>query len=414
MGNCSSAEMQKMEEEAKPEAQPVIKPEEITPETPVVWNPPPWDKELMTQGLKQMESTLELAETGPLAEMPPFPPPKPTQFEKPMLEWDFDVFSVPYEELPALAYHAISTHSSIKNESRIDLPKLWRFINEIYARYHRRPFHNFRHATDVLLGCSTLLRLVEQDHPNPFQDQLSVAALLISALVHDTDHPGVMNGFLVAINHPIAVRLDKPVAVLENHHSAVALALLRREELNFLSNLDPAEQEHVFDLIKENVLNTDVTTTMPKAKEFEQGKAKRRMSASVADFERRASTDDTSMNSKDVICMIIKSADISNPARQLAVYRKWIEGVMMEFFTQGDYERAEQMPFSMNCDRETVVLAKAQIGFIMFLVAPLFKALAAYAPSVKPLVEQIEKNKAFFDEMAAAEAAAAEAKEPSS
>ena len=29
-----------------------------------------------------------------------------------------------------------------------------------------------------------------------------------------------------------------------------------------------------------------------------------------------------------------QSADISNPTRNIEVYRKWIEGVMMEFFVQ--------------------------------------------------------------------------------
>ena len=68
----------------------------------------------------------------------------------------------------------------------------------------------------------------------------------------------------------------------------------------------------------------------------------------------------------------------------------------LEFGVQGDYERENGMAFSMNCDRDTVVVAKAQIGFIQFLVAPLFKALAAYAPSVQPLVDQLETNRQYF------------------
>lgn len=99
---------------------------------------------------------------------------------------------------------------------------------------------------------------------------------------------------------------------------------------------------------------------------------------------------------------LFQAADISNPSRPIGVYSKWIDGVMLEFFVQGDYERSHQMAFSMNCDRETVVIAKAQVGFITFLVAPVFNALATYAPSVRKLSEAVEANKQHFVALAAA------------
>jgi len=69
---------------------------------------------------------------------------------------------------------------------------------------------------------------------------------------------------------------------------------------------------------------------------------------------------------------------------------------MQEFFAQGDAEREKGMTISMNCDRSSVVVAKAQVGFITFLVLPLFKALANYSPSLAPLKEQLERNAAHF------------------
>ena len=75
---------------------------------------------------------------------------------------------------------------------------------------------------------------------------------------------------------------------------------------------------------------------------------------------------------------------------------------MVEFFVQGDSEKEKEMPFSMNCDRDSVVLAKAQLGFIGFLVAPLFKAITTYAPAVQALCDQLEANKSHFAAIAAA------------
>ena len=53
----------------------------------------------------------------------------------------------------------------------------------------------------------------------------------------------------------------------------------------------------------------------------------------------------------------------------------------------------------MLCDRNTVAVGKAQVGFISFLVGPLFQALLSYAPSLQPLVDQMEANKKFYAEV---------------
>ena len=103
------------------------------------------------------------------------------------------------------------------------------------------------------------------------------------------------------------------------------------------------------------------------------------------------------------MCLIIKAADISNPARPLPIYEKWIEGVMQEFFTQGDLEKAKGMQISMNCNRDVDKVPKAQVGFISFLVAPLYQALCSYAPSLQPLVDQLEQNRKHFADLQAAE-----------
>ena len=63
-------------------------------------------------------------------------------------------------------------------------------------------------------------------------------------MVHDTDHPGVMNPFLIATRHPLAVLYNER-SVLENHHCATAIALLGRPELDFLSPLPPDKRARV-------------------------------------------------------------------------------------------------------------------------------------------------------------------------
>ena len=220
--------------------------------------------------------------------------------------------------------------------------------------------------------------------------------------MHDTDHPGVGNPYMVNTKHPLAVRLgEAPKAVLETHHAEMAIALLDRPELDFIAGLGAEARARYCALIRENVLHTDVTTTMGAAKAF----AERRPSVATMQFEeearKSAQQGDAAANkgqirAEQVMCLIIKAADISNPARPLNVYSRWIEGVMTEFFTQGDAEKSRSLAVSMNCDRGTVQLAPSQIGFITFLVQPLYKALLAYSPSLQPVFDILEANRLHF------------------
>ena len=338
-----------------------------------------WSEEKLLAALNVMPQAVSEASTSQLKTPKLLPQPLRQEIASHFGKWSFDIFMVPAAELPDLAYWALMGHPEISAQpGKIDHMKLWRFICEIASRYHdSRPFHSFRHGVDVLLATSCLLRLMRQNTPQGLDDPVFTAALLIAALVHDTNHPGCMNGFLIAIQHPLATSSTE--AVLERHHAEMALTLLERPELDFIASLPPEDRKRFVDHLQKMVLATDVTTTMAAAKE-----AVSLNSESVA------------LSADQRMVLIMKAADISNPARQLKVYKRWIDGVMAEFFAQGDAERARALPISMNCDREVVRVNQAQINFISFLVAPLFKSLAAFAPSIGPLFEELEANKAHF------------------
>ena len=325
-----------------------------------------------------MTAAKEAAQTGQLLAATAPPNSMPRGLPSDMNEWTFNIWTVDSELLPQLAFFALTSHPELSAPiSQIDKNKLWLFVNEVAARYHVRPFHSFRHAVDVLLAASTLLRTVRRDHPEVLADPVEAGALLVAALVHDTNHPGCMNSYLVATSHPLAA--ETPQSVLERHHTEVALALLDREPLDFLSALPADKRSRFITLVRDAVLATDVTTTMPAMKAF---------TATVSEGK--------APETGALMAMLIKAADISNPARSLKVYQRWIDGVVLEFFAQGDAEKARGLPISMNCDRQTVEVPKAQVGFITFLVGPLFEALHLYTPSLSPIVKQLEANRAHF------------------
>ena len=199
---------------------------------------------------KQYEQA-QAKEKGPVKGYPPLPGPlDPTQ-QILAVEWGYDVWEVAYENLPTMAYQVIVMHPEVQSSS-IDKTKLWRYVHEISRRYHNRPFHNLRHAVDVLLATSSLMRMIQRTHRKPFTDPLVVTSLLVSAFVHDVDHPGCMNSYLIATSHPLAV-LYNGRSVLENHHAATATALLLRPELNFISSLSMADRDAFIVRLQKNV-----------------------------------------------------------------------------------------------------------------------------------------------------------------
>ena len=58
-------------------------------------------------------------------------------------------------------------------------------------------------------------------------------AIVFAAAVHDLQHPGVNNDFLIKTMHPLAVR-HADQSVNEHHHLSTAFDLLLQDEFNFL------------------------------------------------------------------------------------------------------------------------------------------------------------------------------------
>mmetsp|Transcript_64077 Transcript_64077/g.111813 ORF Transcript_64077/g.111813 Transcript_64077/m.111813 type:complete len:197 (+) Transcript_64077:2-592(+) len=113
--------------------------------------------------------------------------------------------------------------------------------------------------------------------------------------------------------------------------------------------------------------------------------------------------------------ILVHSADLSNVCKPRPVALKWTERVLQEFFAQGDREREMKHAISPLCDRETVSKPSSQIGFIQFIVKPIFEGLnsvkdlpdaqraldcmAEYSDYWKRVREQEDKEKEEKDKM---------------
>ncbi|NWI57408.1 PDE3B phosphodiesterase, partial [Calyptomena viridis] len=191
---------------------------------------------------------------------------------------------------------------------------------------------------------------------------LELMALYVAAAMHDYDHPGRTNAFLVATNAPQAV-LYNDRSVLENHHAASAWNLfLSRPEYNFLSNLDHVEFKRFRFLVIEAILATDLKKHFDFLAEF---------NAKVNDINSNG-IEWSNENDRLLACQIcIKLADINGPAKVRELHLKWTEGIVNEFYEQGDEEASLGLPISPFMDRSSPQLAKLQESFITHIVGPL-------------------------------------------
>ncbi|XP_032078721.1 cGMP-inhibited 3',5'-cyclic phosphodiesterase B isoform X2 [Thamnophis elegans] len=153
---------------------------------------------------------------------------------------------------------------------------------------------------------------------------LELMALYVAAAMHDFDHPGRTNAFLVATNAPQAV-LYNDRSVLENHHAASAWSLfLSLPEYNFLSNLDHVQFKRFRFLVIEAILATDLKKHFDFLAEFN---AKVNMNGHGIEWSNESD--------RLLICQIcIKLADINGPAKVRDLHLKWTEGIINEFYEQ--------------------------------------------------------------------------------
>ena len=97
--------------------------------------------------------------------------------------------------------------------------------------------------------------LSAQDSICKLAGELDLMAMLVAAMVHDFEHPGLNNNFLVNTNDARAT-LYNDRSVLENHHAASSFAVMSRPECNFLEGLSKSDFKTFREIIIDMVLAT--------------------------------------------------------------------------------------------------------------------------------------------------------------
>ncbi|XP_044133512.1 high affinity cGMP-specific 3',5'-cyclic phosphodiesterase 9A-like [Bufo gargarizans] len=302
----------------------------------------------------------------------------------------FDVWHWEYNEMLScleFMYHDLG----LVLEFNMNPMTLKRWLLCIQENYRTNPFHNFRHCfcvTQMMYGMIHLCKL---------QGRLSLVelgVLMTAAVCHDLDHPGYNNTYQINAHTELAIRYND-ISPLENHHCAVAFQILAQPENNIFSNISPEHFKQMRQSIIRLILATDMARHGDILESFKQ-------IVSNFDFSNEEHV-------KTLQMLLIKCCDISNEVRPTEVAEPWVDCLLEEYFMQSDREKSEGLPVTPFMDRDKVTKPKAQIGFIKFVLIPMFETVMKLFPQIEEvMVCPLQEARDHYEELMQLEEAMAE------
>lgn len=151
--------------------------------------------------------------------------------------------------------------------------------------------------------------------------------MILAALGHDLDHPGVNNAYL---NKTKDVRslIYNEKSPLENHHCSLLWQILSIDQFNVLENLDKANNAYIKSSVVEAILDTDMVHHQANIDKF----------ADLRVFLNQHGAQITDEHRRRLLSTLIHSADIGNPILKYEHYIKWGYRVVQEFKDQYEAE----------------------------------------------------------------------------
>ncbi|XP_045116761.1 cAMP-specific 3',5'-cyclic phosphodiesterase-like isoform X5 [Portunus trituberculatus] len=309
-------------------------------------------------------------------------------------KWGIDVYRISElsdsKPLTTVTY-AIFTERDLLKTFNIPPKTFITFMMTLEDHYLKDvPYHNSLHAADVTQSTHVLLNSPALE--NVFTP-LEILAAIFAAAIHDVDHPGLTNQYLINSSSELALMYNDE-SVLENHHLAVAFKLLQNEDCDIFMNLGKKPRQTLRKMVIDMVLATDMSKHMSLLADLKTMVETKKVAGSGVLLL------DNYTDRIQVLQNMVHCADLSNPTKPLEMYRNWVSSIMEEFFQQGDRERDQGMDISPMCDRHTATIEKSQVGFIDYIVHPLWETWADLVhPDAQDILDTLEENRDWYNSM---------------
>ncbi|XP_005990766.1 3',5'-cyclic-AMP phosphodiesterase 4D isoform X3 [Latimeria chalumnae] len=306
-------------------------------------------------------------------------------------KWGLNVFKVAEysgnRPLTVVMYTIFQERDLLKT-FKIPVDTLITYLMTLEDHYHADvAYHNNIHAADVAQSTHVLLSTPALEAV--FTD-LEILAAIFASAIHDVDHPGVSNQFLINTNSELALMYNDS-SVLENHHLAVGFKLLQEENCDIFQNLTKKQRQSLRKMVIDIVLATDMSKHMNLLADLKTMVETKKVTSSGVLLL------DNYSDRIQVLQNMVHCADLSNPTKPLQLYRQWTNRVMEEFFRQGDRERERGMEISPMCDKHNASIEKTQVGFIDYIVHPLWETWADLVhPDAQDILDTLEDNREWY------------------
>eukprot|EP00063_Salmo_salar_P052118 XP_014026953.1 PREDICTED: cAMP-specific 3',5'-cyclic phosphodiesterase 4D-like isoform X2 [Salmo salar] len=306
-------------------------------------------------------------------------------------KWGLNVFKVTQfsgNRPLTVMMHTIFQERDLLKTFKIPLDTFITYLMTLEDHYHGDvAYHNNIHAADVTQSTHVLLSTPALEAV--FTD-LEILAAIFASAIHDVDHPGVSNQFLINTNSELALMYNDS-SVLENHHLAVGFKLLQEENCDIFQNLTKKQRQSLRKMVIDIVLATDMSKHMNLLADLKTMVETKKVTSSGVLLL------DNYSDRIQVLQNMVHCADLSNPTKPLQLYRQWTDRIMEEFFTQGDRERERGMEISPMCDKHNASVQKSQVGFIDYIVHPLWETWADLVhPDAQDILDTLEDNREWY------------------
>ncbi|XP_043262108.1 cAMP-specific 3',5'-cyclic phosphodiesterase isoform X4 [Colletes gigas] len=306
-------------------------------------------------------------------------------------KWGIDIFRIGElsgnRPLTCVAYTVFQRRDLLKSLG-IPPKTFVTFMMTLEDHYVKdNPFHNSLHAADVTQSTHALLNTPALES---VFTPLEITAALFAATIHDVDHPGLTNQFLINSSSELALMYNDE-SVLENHHLAVAFKLLQNEGCDIYVSITTKQRRTLRKMVIDMVLSTDMSKHMSLLADLKTMVETKKVAGSGVLLL------DNYTDRIQVLENLVHCADLSNPTKPLPLYHRWVGLLMEEFFLQGDRERELNMDISPMCDRHNATIEKSQVGFIDYIVHPLWETWADLVhPDAQEILDTLEDNRSSY------------------
>eukprot|EP00240_Pyramimonas_obovata_P002945 CAMPEP_0118934714 /NCGR_PEP_ID=MMETSP1169-20130426/13973_1 /TAXON_ID=36882 /ORGANISM="Pyramimonas obovata, Strain CCMP722" /LENGTH=670 /DNA_ID=CAMNT_0006877643 /DNA_START=277 /DNA_END=2289 /DNA_ORIENTATION=- len=294
---------------------------------------------------------------------------------------------------------------SVLYDLEIDHDMMYKFLKRLGSNMPHNPYHNVSHVADVVQAvCLLMMKGSQRDEQGVIEvlnmTRIEILSVIFAAAIHDLQHPGVNNDFLIGTYDELAIRYNDR-AVIENHSTTMAFRMLQEDGYDVFAPLDRANFRRLRSLVLQMVAATDMT----KHFEFVSNVSEILQRYEQLAPDQKASSSALTAEQRDVVmCCALKLADIGHLRAVKNVHLTMSYAIREEFCRQGDRMSELDMVVPDMCKRCTALdcekqFAKSQLAFFDYIMLPYMSAWSKTFRS-RRMEEMVVENYAHWQQVA--------------